>query len=1172
VRLHRLELTAFGPYAGREVVDFDRLGSDGLFLLHGDTGAGKTTLLDAVAFALFGAVPGVRDQAKRLRCDYAEPGVVTEVRLELSVGGHRLRLVRSPEYLRAKKRGGGTTKQHAKASLSWVGSAPSGHAPDGLTRIDEVGRTIERLLGMSKDQFFQVVLLPQGEFARFLTAETAEREKLLERLFGTQHFALVEQWFRDRRTERGRALEAGRLQCVQLVARLEQAAGEELSAWAVRTTVQAGSATDPDAPGPTGDAATAEGPSADRADATPDSAASGPADGSVDGPAGGSAGESLGTAGSSGAGARGAAAGGSADSTHGTTIGSSDAGSCGAATGGSDNGSQGLATAGLADGSNGLATEGSGDGSDGAATGATAGGSHGAATETSGGGLHSAATRGSAGGSDGAADGMADGVWLTALVAAAQVAAEEAVTREIAAAVARDRVEAELLARRELADRVRRAAGAHAELAELSARASVREAWAAELAAARRVVPVAAAQQELDRVQVLYRKADSAVRTRLDAVVGARDVAESSVRVWAADVRGGDLDVDEARVLAGRLREDAGALAGLVDEAAQQESDQDDADDLAQRTASADAAVEQLTERLGELPRELAATRETLAEAARAVAELPALVAAREELTAAARDAALLPRAQRVVWQRTADSQAATDAHQAARESTLDIRERRLAGMAAELAAGLDDGTACPVCGAADHPAPARGEAAQVTASDERAAVAREQEADAVRQAAARELATAQQALAMVRDRLGGRDAEDVAKALTAAVEAHEHAARLAGAHRGLRDRIAKLEEESALVLARCRAVEKEAIEYAGRQAALAGRMAERESRLTDARGEHRDVAGRRAYLLAVAERLDVLSAAVVEQEAVRARVAEQTVVVRDAVAAAGFEDVATALAAARADHAALERRLADADAREAGLRQVLADPALADVDPAARVEVGPVADAFSVAREEMENAVAAARLARRRAVEVAELAARLRAVWAEMGPALAEYTELSELTDVVNGRGQNARKMSLRAYVLAARLEEVAIAATARLQKMSDSRFSFVHTDVAGPRGTRGGLGLDVLDAYSGNTRSAKTLSGGETFLASLALALGLADVVAAETGGALLDTLFVDEGFGMLDATTLDEVMDTLDELRAGGRVVGLVSHVEELRHRIPTRLRVHKSRTGSRVELIV
>jgi exonuclease SbcC len=183
----------------------------------------------------------------------------------------------------------------------------------------------------------------------------------------------------------------------------------------------------------------------------------------------------------------------------------------------------------------------------------------------------------------------------------------------------------------------------------------------------------------------------------------------------------------------------------------------------------------------------------------------------------------------------------------------------------------------------------------------------------------------------------------------------------------------------------------------------------------------------------------------------------------------------------------------------------------------------------------------------------------------------LAKYDELDALTDVVIGRGQNARSMSLRSYVLAARLEEVAIAASRRLRRMSQGRYEFVHTDEAGPRGTRGGLGLDVLDDYTGRKRPAKTLSGGESFLASLALALGLADVVAAETGGALLDTLFVDEGFGTLDPETLDMVMDTLDELRAGGRVVGLVSHVEELRQRIPTRLRVRKARAGSRLEVI-
>ncbi|MBD0322869.1 MAG: hypothetical protein ICV72_05705, partial [Aldersonia sp.] len=150
-----------------------------------------------------------------------------------------------------------------------------------------------------------------------------------------------------------------------------------------------------------------------------------------------------------------------------------------------------------------------------------------------------------------------------------------------------------------------------------------------------------------------------------------------------------------------------------------------------------------------------------------------------------------------------------------------------------------------------------------------------------------------------------------------------------------------------------------------------------------------------------------------------------------------------------------------------------------------------------------------------------------------------------------------------------AARLEEVAIAASGRLRGMSGGRYEFVHTDVAGPRGKRGGLGLDVRDDYTGEVRSAKTLSGGETFLASLALALGLADTVAEHCGGRVLDTIFIDEGFGTLDSETLDAVMGVLDELRAGGRVVGIVSHVDEMRQRIPSRLHVIRGRTGSRLQ---
>src|SRR5699024_10117864 len=253
-----------------------------------------------------------------------------------------------------------------------------------------------------------------------------------------------------------------------------------------------------------------------------------------------------------------------------------------------------------------------------------------------------------------------------------------------------------------------------------------------------------------------------------------------------------------------------------------------------------------------------------------------------------------------------------------------------------------------------------------------------------------------------------------------------------------------------------------------------------------------------------------------------------------------------------------------------AAARAVLAAPELAEVSADDEVDIDGAVQAAQEARADADAAVAALRTASTRADEVAELAAQFRSELDVLEPLEAEYAQLDALTEVVHGGGQSSRRMSLRSYVLAARLEEVAVAATARLRTMSNGRYSFVHSDAAGARGTKGGLGLDVLDDYSGAVRSTKTLSGGESFLASLALALGLADVVSAETGGAALDTLFVDEGFGTLDAETLDVVMNVLDELRAGGRVVGLVSHVEELRQRIPTRLLVSKGRAGSTLRL--
>ncbi|MFC7714867.1 AAA family ATPase [Nonomuraea recticatena] len=226
MRPHRLTLTAFGSFPGTETVDFDALAEAGLFLVHGPTGAGKTTLLDALCFALYGVVPGQRNSARSLRCDHAAPSVGPSVELEVTLRGRTLRIQRSPSWTRPKLRGTGFTEEKAKVIVS---EQVRGQEWQGLTtRHDEAGDLIGQLLGMNADQFCQVAMLPQGDFARFLRADGDERRRLLERLFTVKVFTAAEAWLAEHRKRTWRESQEGRQEVEFTVKRLEEAAGETL--------------------------------------------------------------------------------------------------------------------------------------------------------------------------------------------------------------------------------------------------------------------------------------------------------------------------------------------------------------------------------------------------------------------------------------------------------------------------------------------------------------------------------------------------------------------------------------------------------------------------------------------------------------------------------------------------------------------------------------------------------------------------------------------------------------------------------------------------------------------------------------------------------------------------------------------------------------------------------
>jgi exonuclease SbcC len=1049
MRPHRLQVTAFGAFGGTVELSFDALADSGLFLLHGETGAGKTTLLDAIGFALYGRVPGERGKTRRLRSDHAPAGVRTEVVFETTIGSRHLRITRNPQQTRPKRHGGGVTTEPARILLEEEAGG-AWHAVS--TRANEADREIADALGMSAEQFYQVVLLPQGQFARFLHADADERRALLQRLFRTDRFRDVEDWLAKlRKTTRDRVEEAEQALSV-LTARIDQAAGT---------------------------------PTPEATPVTPETSATG--------------------------------------ATAETT-----------ATWASD-----LATA----------------------------------------------------------------------AAAESAAAAEAVT---VAGATLDAARAAADRARALADRQRRRADLMTRREQLAAAAPQRDALRTELAAAERAAAVAPIFHNQKRSQV--------------AMVTCRE-EENGARLAAAPAGlPPTAGAAEFQAAAAERRQHTGRLGAL--RAVEQQAASDDA-----TAAQAERRVADRTRDLGQADQTLAGQRVQLQQRERrrdaaqhAATQLPQVRAEAERLRGQAADAAQL--ADDCTGVRDLREQKTTAREHASdlREYALRLRQERVDGMIGELAARLTDDSPCPVCGSLDHPDPSELRGRRITHQEEERAFA---EAEAAQDAVAKldselaivvarmgemtaRLITADVSEPVLRedaalvDAMTSRDQEDdagltqptlfaalplptrvlpsvgtvdrlcaLAADLTVAAADREDTATELAAEAA---QLGRLEEELAALRAAISQTEQD----------LATLAEQRESARVAA-GEARDRAATlRASLLsqldgapdldtALATATGLADALAAAARAIEAAEAAAITATRDeseaahAATGAGFPDVAAAQDAFReaawrsAQQQELQRQEADAAAIEAGL----ADPALdVPLDPPADLAAAEAATARAAGQH--DDAVGVHSRASDRAAVLATLAPQYARQIAALRPLRDQAAEARQLADLAAGLGANELRMTLSAFVLAARLEEVAEAASHRLEKMTAGRYRLAHTDSRRGAG-KSGLGLVAQDAWTGQDRDTSTLSGGETFLASLALALGLADVVTAEAAGVTIEALFVDEGFGTLDEETLEEVMTVLDTLREGGRLVGIVSHVAELRQRIPAQVHVRKGRTGSTVDLL-
>ncbi len=547
-------------------------------------------------------------------------------------------------------------------------------------------------------------------------------------------------------------------------------------------------------------------------------------------------------------------------------------------------------------------------------------------------------------------------------------------------------------------------------------------------------------------------------------------------------------------------------------------------------------------------------------------------------------------------------SQAEEDSAKAYSEHKL-LQKAWLEGQAAILAAGLSPGSPCPVCGSLDHPQPARSDR---ELPNEALIEAKGQDAERCRalyEEIAKEkiefeteLSGIHAAAWEVRETLGEaaekdpgelrRELNRTKKELKAAEEAGKKASDLekevatvekarAKAEKELEEarqhkRVAEAERLKAMseVDTRVSGIPEDLREMAALNRAkvrTGKRMRELQKAFDKATQElaqaKEHVSARNAALDAAKD-----EAALTASRAMKAREEFAQSLLR-----ANFQDYKHFRASKRspAEIQRLEKEIDDFDRglAAAGDRLLRAEQSAEGLEPP---DLASLETSASRAREVLEAAWKQSTGLEKEVERLRGLASDLQKVSSDLEALEARYEVIGKISEVAGG--VNREGITFQRFVLAALLDDVLFAATERLRIMSNGRYGLQRVTVRTDRRTSFGLDLEVEDAYTGTARPVSTLSGGESFLASLSLALGLADVVQAYAGGIHLDTIFVDEGFGSLDPEALDLAFRALVDLQRSGRLVGIISHVPELRERIDTRLEITADRRGSKARFMI
>jgi exonuclease SbcC len=1040
-----LVMNAFGPYAKRTEVPFEKLGPEGLFLICGDTGAGKTTIFDAVTFALYGEPSGSTRTAESLRSNFADPTEKTFVELTFTHRGKRYRVKRNPRYQRPK-RGGGMTAENAEAELI----RPDGTVGSGATAVT---REMEELMGIDCRQFRQTSMIAQGEFLKLLLAGSAERSEIFRRVFDTGLYRRMQDSLKERAQYLGAQMEEN-----------------------ARSILQDASSARPD-------------------------------------------GIIL------------------TDEMLKRFTGQNNVNLAG-----------------------GLLEQ------------------------------------------------------MTASVAADEKKAAETDVRK---QKAKD-LAADLTARIAEAEQRNRS---FEELKQARARAAELENRAEEMQEAGKKLRRAERAQNL-----VFPAQQSYLREQAASGRLSRTVTETKERIDGLTAKlaslAGTLDAERAKEP--RRTELEAKAAGLAAALPQYEKVRAAKERAAQIQKEFENAEKQggdfqsrrdsLKTKLNGFARELETLKD--AETGRVACEAES----RAEEQNAVSLSAIRKKAEEVVcghsaWQKLKQSYRAAEARyleagrRAEEADAVFLREQ--AGLMAEK---LADGEPCPVCGSTAHPhkasptegAPDEAEVRRLKTEGEKLreelkqAGFRTQEAKAKYESDTSNLRSSAEAV------LGNLDGCGTVKLLESRVE--EARAALREKQEKLAERLASLRaqcerkawlegqrKKTEISLEEAEDTAKRAEEQRNRlQAALESKKSEEEAlrgtlAFPSAEEAQKALAAWKAELRAMKESLEqaeqahrscendlsaakaVLAGSAAELDSQTAREREAQCEYAEKRAAAGFVSEGDYLAARLPEERAEELRQALESYREecVRVRETVGrlEQATAGKQPE---DIGALRQVLVQAQAGETEADGTLRGISLRLDGNRRCAGQMKRSLEQRAKLNKAYESALDLDRTANGSLPGRQRLNFEQFVQAAYFNRILEQANLRLSEMTNGRYEFRRREEATDLRVRFGLDLDVMDYYTGCPRDVKSLSGGESFKASLALALGLSDVVQSGSGGVRIETMFIDEGFGSLDDESRRQAINTLSKLAGGGRFVGIISHVSELKEQIDRRIVVRRGMTGSTLQL--